>query len=423
MIAPAALAAILRRRGVADWAILTRRQELATSDERRRLVRREECQRLTLVIHHDESRGRGSARLEVVATDTDAGAFVDRALALAASVVGPAWQSVPASAPAAVTLLDPALADADVEAIAADLLAHVTRPTGTRVELVTEVLRERVEARTRAGLATAWSASRLRVHGLIAGERRSLAIAIESRRRAALLRELEAELVMAGTDLQSLAIAVPATAGTVTLVLGESALLHGGSGGVWSAFAAQADAVLERQGLTRYRTGVRIAPGAERTTVPLTVRSDGALDFGTLSAPLDDEGDAVRRFTLVDRGTAVGLALSAREAALRGGEPNGGVRNLVVEIGDWDGVPPPGRTLEVRRLRNLAIDPYTGDASLDVELGIEHTAAGARPITGGTLRLDLITALARARRSQDRIERAGYVGPAAILIDDVELLA
>ena len=43
-------------------------------------------------------------------------------------------------------------------------------------------------------------------------------------------------------------------------------------------------------------------------------------------------------------------------------------------------------------------------------------------ITGGTLRLDLVGALARARRSATILQRGPYIGPDAVLIDEAELL-
>src|SRR5258705_11453114 len=118
----------------------------------------------------------------------------------------------------------------------------------------------------------------------------------------------------------------------------------------------------------------------------------------------------------------VGLGLSAREAARRGRDPNGGVRNLVVKPGTWGEVIPPQRTIEIRRLRALAIDPYTGDANLELALAIDHRGDAKQPFTGGTLYLDLVAALARARRSAARIQRGPYFGPAAVLIEDAELI-
>jgi predicted Zn-dependent protease len=212
-------------------------------------------------------------------------------------------------------------------------------------------------------------------------------------------------------------------------VLPADAMQHGEGYGGWAPFADQADAALERRGLTRYRLGAPIAPGADRVDEPLGIASDGALDHGTRSAPVGDDGDAIRRFPLIERGVCTGLGLSPREAARRGRDPNGGVRNLVIAPGTWDGTITAGgtgggtgRVIEVRRLRALAIDPYTGDASLELGLAIEHEGGARRPFAGGTVYLDLVAALARARRSAALIRRGPYVGPAAVRIEDAELI-
>src|SRR6185369_16327638 len=135
---------------------------------------------------------------------------------------------------------------------------------------------------------------------------------------------------------------------------------------------------------------------------------------------------AVRAFTLVERGVAAGLGLTPREGSLRGRDPNGGVRNLEVAAGSWNGAIDDSaalRVLEVRRLRSLTVDPYTGDASLEIALGILHEKGAAKPFTGGSLRLDLVDALARAKRSARTITRGAYKGPDAAWIDRAELIA
>jgi len=95
------------------------------------------------------------------------------------------------------------------------------------------------------------------------------------------------------------------------------------------------------------------------------------------------------------------------------------VRNLAVATGDWNGTAVGDRVVEVRRLRSLSIDPYTGDASLEIALGLDRGA----PFAGGSLRIDLIDALALARRSTTSVTRGAYVGPASVWIDRAELLA
>lgn len=406
--------------GLADWILVEREQDVAIADAQ--LRRAERWLRWQLTVHHDSPTGRGSAHVALDAADGDAGEVVAQAVELAKTSAGTPWVTRPPSAPARVTLVDPGLAKGNLVEAASALVQTVDRPADTTVDARAEILRERVNVVTRQGLRTEWSATRVRVDATVANGDALLVVTREARRRDDLA--LAAAIKGAADDLGTLAGAKPITPGPATLVLRAEAFLHGGLG-VWAAFASQADAVVERQGLTRYRERAAIAPGAEQAVDKLTITSNGALDFGLASAPVGDEGEAVRRFTLVERGVAVGLGLTPREGALRGRDPNGGVRNLVVEPGSWSGTIEAGttRVVEVLRLRSLSFDPYTGDASLEILVGIEHTASGRTPFTGGSLRIDAIAALARARRTKDPITRGAYSGPSAVLIESGELFA
>lgn len=409
----------LERERVTDWAIAERAQEIAIADALsvEKLKRRRENRVLmSFVVHLDEPRGRGSARLEVGSQD-DASEVVRRAIALARATIGPGWKSLPAAAPAKVNVLDPALAKREVQNVAL-AIAGAQRTTAA-VATCARVTREQIVVETRSGLNTKWEASTFEIDALVANRTHSIHVHREARREADL--DLDTTIASAAADLALLGSAKPVVAGPCTLVLDANAFLHDDVTGVWSVFAAQADAVLERQGLTRYRIGVPIVPEAHTLDEPLTIASHGALDFATRSAPLGDEGDAIRKFTLVERGIAKGFGLSPREAALRGLEPNGGVRNLAVLPGTWDGsIAGTARTIEVRRLRGLAIDPYTGEASLEIAIALEHPSKQA--FAGGTIRLDLVAALARARRSQQTIRRGAYDGPARLMISDANLV-
>ena len=259
---------------------------------------------------------------------------------------------------------------------------------------------------------------------------RTLTLSREARRTDDF--DLDTAIAAAAAALLLLATAGPPTPGPCALWLGPEALLHGDASrtgldfGLWTIFALQADSAVERQGLTRYRWRSEIAPGAASLAEPLTILSKGALDFATRSTPISDDAVATRNFPLIERGIAVGLGLSPREAALRHTDPNGGVRNLSIAPGTWSPAPAPTtRTIEVRRLRSLTIDPYTGDAVLDIALALDHRPHTAipTPFTGGTLRLDLVTALALARRSANLLRRGAYHGPASVFIDDAELIA
>ncbi len=423
MITRRDLVRALLRRGTADWVIIERVQEVGVFDEARAVRRRETRTHSTIVVHHDMPRGRGSARVELTtATQGDANALIDQAVALASAALGPAWKSVPPAAPAKVTVMDPDLVTGELVDAAVAIARGVSgRSSGAVVSANATVMRERIVVQAKSGFHYDWLASQLRVEALVTVGDRSLELVREARQASDL--GLPTAISAAVGDLRQLAEAGAPLPGRCALVLSADALLHDDTLGVWSVFAAQADSFVERQGLTRYRLGTPIAPGANHLDEPLTIESDGSLELAIRSSPVGDDGDAIRRFALVERGVSVGLGLSAREAALRRRDPNGGVRNLVVRAGTWDGKPGSDRTIEIRRLRALAMDPYTGDASLELALAIDHQNGRAVPFTGGTVRLDVVTALARARRSAATIQRGAYLGPASVLIDGVDLIA
>jgi hypothetical protein len=418
VISRRALVSALEDRRVTDWVVVERDQELALVTDTRQ--RTDDRTRWVVVVHQDVPRGRGSARLEIGALDGSARAHVDQALALALSTIGPPWRSTRPAAPAKVDIADVAMTKVALDETATQLLAALPRPADATVNGEVELLRERVTVQTSQGLRTAWTATHARASALVSVGANSLELSREARRVADL--DLAQAIPLAVVDLALLGSASAPKPGRCALILRTDALLHGGGHGVWSVFETHASAELERQGLVRYRSGAPIVPGADQIGEPLSVMSDGALDFATLSSPLGDEGDAVRRFPLVERGVAAGLGMSMREAARRQSEPNGGVRNLVVTAGSWAEVIPPGRSLDVRRLRSLSIDPYTGDASLEIALAVDRDGGGERAITGGLVRIDLVAALARARRSATPLRRGAYLGPASILIDDAEVL-
>jgi len=399
------------RKAIADWVVVERVVERAVVTATSR--RREQTTRWAITIHVDVPEGRGSARVELGPSDAEAGDIVDQTVALASTAIGETWSTVPQAAPAKVAVVDPALAKVDLVDHAVAIVRAIHAPaTPTAVEIA----RANHQVESHSGLRTSWTSSSVRATVIVATGDRSLEVSREARRLVDL--DLDLAIATAAADLALYATATKPAAGKCTLVIGPDALLHGGGYGMWSVFASQADAVLERQGLARYRIGKPVATGADSVKEPLSIASDGSRAFGMRSAPIGDGGDAVRRFAIVEGGLCVGLGLSPREAALRGGDPNGDIRNLDVGRGTWQGERPFGRVVEIRRLRSLAIDHYSGDASLEIALGLD----GDKPFSGGTIRIDLIAALASARRSQSSLERGPYRGPASVMIADVDLL-
>ncbi|CAN5910428.1 hypothetical protein BH11MYX2_BH11MYX2_32950 [soil metagenome] len=424
MISRRTLTSTLKDRRLADWIVIERDQDLVSA--RRDRVRREDRMVYSVTVHVDTPRGRGTARVEVTGPGGSTRATVDHAIDLATAALGPSWRATPPAAPARVALLDPALATASLDEVAARTVAAWKAP-GMAVDGSLEILRERVTVETQAGLKTGWLASLVHANVRLASESTSLAIVREARQVVDL--HLDEAFATAVHDFAAMDQALPTKTGKRALLLRTEALLHGGGLGLWDVFAAHATAELERQGLVRYRLGAPIAAGANAVDEPITITSDGSLDYGTRSAPLSEEGAAVRRFALVENGIATGLGLSMREAARRRLEPNGGVRNLVVSSGTW--VPPanPAAVLaqppyvEVHRLRSCVVDPYTGDATLEIALATDFDGKSTSTIKQGQIRLDLVAALARAKRSAAPLRRGAYFGPDAVLIENIELLA
>ncbi|MDX2089724.1 MAG: metallopeptidase TldD-related protein [Kofleriaceae bacterium] len=422
MISRRALVDALSRRRVAEWTVIESAQEIARVDEQRPVRHTDTRTRWTVLVHHDVPQGRGSARIEVTALDANPNDLIEQAIELASVAVGPVWRSTPPAAPAKVDIFDPTLARVSLLDVATSTLSQLKRPADLTVGATLELVREQTTVQASSGFSTRWPSSTARASFLVASHERSFEVVREARRIVDL--DLATSLATAATDLQQLAAAAPTTPGRYTLALRSEALLHGGGLGLWSVFAERATADVERAGLLRYRLGAPIAPAADQLAEPITITSDGTLDFGLRSAPVGDDGDAIRRFALVERGVAVGLGTSMREAARRGKDPNGGIRNLVVTSGTWnDALPSTTRSLDVRRLRSLAIDPYTGDANLEIGLAIERDGTSERAVTGGILHLDLVAALARARRSATPLRRGAYLGPGALLLEDVEVFS
>jgi len=409
--------ALADRKAFADWVVVERVTERAVVAATTMTKRREHTTRWSLVLHVDLPEGRGSVHLELGPLDIDLGDLLDQAAALAATAVGQSWSSMPQAAPAKVDLLDPALETVDLVDTATALGRALP---ATASDAMIELARTRHRIDARSGLVREWTSSHVRTRCVVTSGRRSLVVAREARRLVDL--GLDAAISAAGEDLSQMAAATTARPGRCALVITPDALLHGGGYGMWQVFVDQADATRERQGLTRYPLGKPVAAGADTAAEPLFIASDGAQPFGARSAPIGDDGDAVRRFVIVEGGVAVGLGMNPRDAAIRKdrkSEPNGGIRNLEVGVGTWAGERPAGRVVELRRLRSLTIDRFTGDASLEVGLGLD----GEVPFSGGTIRLDLVAALALARRSNGTpIQRGPYRGPNAVLLPEVDLV-
>jgi predicted Zn-dependent protease len=402
----------LEVRGAASEWVAVARQRHAGSVQRGAVYRSESHRELTAIVHRDSVTGRGSAAF-VVDDERGLDSVVDDALERAAAAMGPAWRMAPAAAAARVAVGDRAFTGeprSTADELTARLGAAATAAGATIEAAAADLLREDVEIATSQGFELSWTVTDVVVRGRVVVGGHGREVTVTARRYDDLdLPGLVAEgrrLALAAAEAR------PTPTGTWPLVLGPQALLAGGGLGLFEAFAAQADSATERLGLGRYRVGQPVAVGAAAVAEPLTIVSDGAAPFGPRSAPLADDGSPVRRFPLIDRGVARGLALDHREAALRRLPPNGGVRNLVVEPGTATRADlVAGPALLVEDFAWIDLDRRTGEAVASIALGALFEAGGARPVTGGIVRFDAIAALAQAHRSATSVRRGPYQGP------------
>ncbi|MEZ4363405.1 MAG: metallopeptidase TldD-related protein [Kofleriaceae bacterium] len=413
-----ALGTAIAARKLADWVLTSRRRQRLTLHllAGRERWRADEGETLRVLVRRDLAAGRGTGVVEVHAQTGDAGTVLDHAVALAEASVGPPWTTPPAAAPARVALLDEALVGSLEDALAGlrRALADASAAVGLELADATlRVAREEITLRSALGFQLSWSQSS---YELVAELKRDLAVTTV-RRRARRLAELEvASAVQAAARAVGRAEARSAVGRSVVLELGVEAMLVDDAHGIWAAIAALGDPGAVARGLARARGAELARP----TDAPLTVWSDGTLPYGTLSAPLGDEGEAVRRFPLVVDGRVGEAGAGAEDAARLGVAPNGGVRNLVVNAGAGDSARDRGaQLLEVVRLRWLTLDALRGTA--EGELLLAHDRDTRAPLRGGTFVVDLAAVLADARRAPDQVRRGAYLGPSWVRLGPLTL--
>jgi predicted Zn-dependent protease len=469
--------AIEREGGVAELhhhAPARERAERAGPPRTRRSIDR---RHIDLTLYRDVRRGRGSARLRVAGAMSrpDMARFVDQAARRAARSLEPAWSLPPPAAPARVDVAD-ALLPRDLMGAALALQGQLddlvgARSAGDRMELMlrglrVDAARDRLTVRTSRGFVHVFDETMLSVTMVLAardagpvepGVQPGVEITRVRGRRVADL-DLGGAIVRAARHLNDRRRAEPTPPGRYDLVLSDSALtpdavtemsrgLHawheperhaseqrsmGAAPGAaeygwFGPLVAQADARMVREGLARYLPGQSIYRDKPDPSADfLTLASDGALPFGLLSQPVGAQGEPVRRFTLVERGVAAGLALDLREAALRGVTANGGVRNLHVAPGSTpeDALHQPGALplLHAVALDWLEIDTRSGELVAALGLGYRQSGPGtATPVTGGVIRGNVFELWARARLAANEVRAGWYRGPGAVRFGDVRI--
>ena len=390
-----------------------------------------------IALHVDHANGRGSATAVVLPHQRgEIRAIVTAALQHAMRAREPLWALPAPAAPARVDVFDPAAGD-DVSKAAFAVERSIERALDAngavadaagetlRASLAVDVARTDTRVETSAGFRGEFAATLARVSGTLAPIGRvdqPMTARVDLSRRRLEELAIDDQLLAAGRRLRSRRRAGAPEPGRYDVALAAGALRPRDTGFGWfEPIVAQADGETARLGLSRYLPGQPLFGGGAAGD-PLTIRSDGTLPFAPLSQPFGDCGAPVRRFALIDRGVAAGLALDVREAALLGEQPNGGVRNLVVDPGsqrDEQLREAGGRPLlRVRRLASLDIEPRTGAFAAE----IAAATIGRDPIRGGVLRGNVFESSGTSRMSKEVADEGWYLGPAWLRLYDVELV-
>ncbi len=391
---------------------------------------RREGGRLEAKIFIDRGLGRGHSHFYVPPRAALRGLIQDSA-ERALGALGPSWRLQPPSAPALLDVLEQAWTGELAKSI--DLLteqfqAHL--PSGMRLldgSIEIEVLDSRSILSN--GFDNHFGSTRARISvRLQATKGIPVQMEIDVRRQSD-IRWL-AQFENAKRSSLDGTAAVANESGQCDLLLMSSAYSPRADAdyGIWTPLAQQCSAGLAAEGMARYLVGQPILRNPALAD-PLTLHSDGTRDFGLRSAPFDEDGQAVRRFTIVNNGRAAGQSVSYREAARQEIRANGGVRNLVVESGKMtlDELKTPGARplIVVHSLSDLHTEARGG---LMLRLGNSERrvrdAAGAtqtRVTQGGIVCGNLYTWLQDVRFSSDRRNLYWFEGPKAIRFNGLRL--
>ena len=427
----ASLRRAIEARKLADWVLTERRREQLSVASHGAAWRSDRSEHLRVLVRRDLPSGRGTGVVEVQESRGEAPALIARAVALAEAAIEPVWITPPPAAPARVALLDELAAGSlgpAAEALRQALHQAAERAGVALVSWRCEVARDELALGSAQGFEVSWKQSELRATATVGKDGQLGGLHRRARRLADL--ELPGALAALAAELAPREQAAALPAAPVILELGGEAMLGDDERGVWETFALLASAPLQRR-----NAGATIALGAprgaagtsQRSQSSLTVSSDGALPFGLRSAPVGEEAEAVRRFRLFADGQLGEPGMGPREAARRGGAPNGGVRNLVIGPGAAGDGPAEGAAfdgagmaiLDVRRLRWLQLDAGSGRAEAELELAFDRQRGTA--LRGGRFAIDLARALVGGQRATATLRRGSYQGPAWIRLGPVQL--
>jgi len=155
---------------------------------------------------------------------------------------------------------------------------------------------------------------------------------------------------------------------------------------------------------------------------PITLWSNPLLPGASDSYRYDGYGTPAQRVCLIENNRLVCQAADKRYAEYLGIPVTGEAGNVEVEGGKaaFEDLrkPAPGTILyHLQAFSAFEPNPITGAFSAEIRSGFEVSAAGARPIKGGSVSGVLQKDLARARLSRERVQRENVLVPKGVLFE------
>jgi hypothetical protein len=365
-----------------------------------------------VTIHRAFPTGSGSAVARWPSNATDIAAKVQQLADACAEQIRPPWRGSPQSAAAQVKLSDDdEVSLAVVDRMMASLAAASAKASADFVRSSVDISLVNNVVETSSGNEMRWTQTRF---GFDLLARRG-AHEVTAQRRAIRRHDLLAEqsITAVADELDKLQSAVKTPRQRTVVVLDQHAMLFDGVLGVWQALADHGELQRQARGLSRLST---VISGST-----LRLVSDGAREYGWLSAPVASDGAPVRQFNLLQGGALVALGSDVATAGLAHTIANGGVRNLLVEdVGQqWRS---PSSYLVVHRLSDPQLDGATGTLTAAIAHASLIHGDSRQTVAGGCIRIDLIERLITARMTGDMLETAAFRGRSSVAIGEVNVV-
>lgn len=156
---------------------------------------------------------------------------------------------------------------------------------------------------------------------------------------------------------------------------------------------------------------------------PFTLAATALRPFATASAPTDRSTVPAQRVRLVENGVIVGLLADPQYGAYLDVPPTGPAGTL-----EWDAGTIPARdlttdgpVLEVVAFSANMPNPMTGDFAAEIKFGYLHQNGTRIPVAQGSVSGNVLEYLKNCRRAAETEEFPGYVGPARVRFENVQV--